>query len=313
MTRTTPSRWITLHLSQIFLTDARTFIDHLRFRPAQPLLTSIKTFTIRPRVGSAADSSTSTRSRGRSRTKFRLAGRAARCASTCRPVGQLHPVDHAGQNLDDYRNHRCHRLRAAFRPHGLVSTHGPFSVTATQCSKCAAVGPVLRHRRPAVAQNLRFRPAGVHHRLDRQHHAFFQPRILVLPVHVIRNLRLLVQLRPDAVSHILPHHRKPVRRHVPLHRPAHVEQPVAGRTCSIASSSDSSVTSSSFCTSSLTSPTGNRDGRIAEVAVQLHAGVDRNDVARPSAPALPTASRARSRRSPRCTARTGTSSPAAGT
>src|SRR5216684_5759809 len=62
---------------------------------------------ILPRVRSWGVNTTSTRSPGNSRTKF-LAFPALGCASTKSP----------------------------FSSYGLVSTHGPFSVTATQCSKC---------------------------------------------------------------------------------------------------------------------------------------------------------------------------------
>src|SRR3954466_12145248 len=86
----------------------------------------------------------------------------------------------------------------------------------------------LRYSPPTVRAHFHVRAAEVHHRLDRQDHPLFQPGILVLAVHVVRNLRLLVELSPDSVSHKLPDNRKPVSGHMPLDGTADVEQPVPG-------------------------------------------------------------------------------------
>ena len=79
-----------------------------------------------------------------------------------------------------------------------------------QCSKCAEFEPSF-----VTAVHLSFNtmasgfPA-FDHRLHRQHHAFLQPRILILAIHVVRDLRFLVKLCADTVAHILPDDRKPV-------------------------------------------------------------------------------------------------------
>jgi hypothetical protein len=61
ITRTTPARRTILHLSQILLTDALTFIVHLRLVTDLPLPT-YNFSTIRPRVRSAGINATFTRS-----------------------------------------------------------------------------------------------------------------------------------------------------------------------------------------------------------------------------------------------------------
>src|SRR5205807_2215409 len=69
---------------------------------------------------------------------------------------------------------------------------------------------VARHRGPPVSQYLHCRLARVHHRLDREHHAFRQPRAAPR-LAVVRHLRLLVHPLADAVPDELAHDRKPVR------------------------------------------------------------------------------------------------------
>ena len=100
-------------------------------------------------------------------------------------------------------------------------------MTATECSKCAERLPSrVRAVQPSSALEHHLGPAGVDHRLDRQHHARHQPRAPArLPE--VRHLRVLVQLRADPVADELPHHREAVRLDVRLHRVPDVGDAVA--------------------------------------------------------------------------------------
>src|SRR6516164_9412904 len=69
---------------------------------------------------------------------------------------------------------------------------------------------VFRHRGPLVRLYAAARPPGIHHWLDRQHHTFLQSWILASPVHIIRNLGLLMHMSADAMPHELADDRKSV-------------------------------------------------------------------------------------------------------
>ena len=116
MTRTTPSRWINLHLSQIFFTDARTFI----FSLANLLYNSSPRQVVLPELDFHAVA--------RQQPDPIPLRRSGAVRQNLRLVSQLEPVDQARQLFHH---------DGLYPVHGRVKTHGPFAVTATQCSKWA--------------------------------------------------------------------------------------------------------------------------------------------------------------------------------
>src|SRR5271155_232286 len=155
---------------------------------------------MRPRVKSYGLSSTATRSPGRMRMKF-FRMRPDTCASTwClfssstlnMAFGRVSTTvaitsiassfdkpypDSAGSNAGSVQNSLLRQNCCAFGGH------------RDRMLEVRAQTSVLRYRRPAVAQHLNIRLARVHHRLDRNHHAFAQ-LLALTAASIVGNLRI---------------------------------------------------------------------------------------------------------------------------
>src|SRR5256885_5300233 len=92
--------------------------------------------------------------------------------------------------------------------------------------KVRAETSVCGNCRPLVAQNPRFRLAEIHHRLNRENHAFSQSRAVSAGA-VVGDLRLFVQPRSDAMPNELPHHAESRGFHMLLHRSTNIADGVA--------------------------------------------------------------------------------------
>src|SRR5580704_14619166 len=73
--------------------------------------------------------------------------------------------------------------------------------------KMSTHASIARHRRPAIAQHPHIRLAGIHHRLNRDHHSCTQPHAGTCFAEV-RHLRIFVHVAADPVTHKIAYHRK---------------------------------------------------------------------------------------------------------
>src|SRR5438046_3098166 len=116
-------------------------------------------------------------------------------------------------------------------------------------------GAAIRSFRNPLIAHPHFRAAGIDHRFDRDDHAFLQTRAAAF-FPVVRQVGLVMHSGADAMPNEFPHHRKTVLLDPALHRVADVAEAVTGAHLIMARSSDSLVTSSSFCTSGRIAPKG---------------------------------------------------------
>src|SRR5579863_3145041 len=143
----------------------------------------------------------------------------------------------------------------------------------------SAEAAVDRNGGPLVTKHSRVRLSVVHHGLDRKHHALAQ--FCAVPFGTeVRNLRLFVQPRADSVSYELAHHAESCRFDVLLNsRPNITDRVADSRLLNAAVERSFRHIQKLFQLRLQAIPDGNRDRRVAVVAVEHHTAVDRNDVA----------------------------------
>src|SRR5579859_1961178 len=136
---------------------------------------------------------------------------------------------------------------------------------------------IRRFRRPLIA-HADFRTARIHHRLDRDYHSFLQSRAAPR-FAVIRQVRLIVHSRTDAVPDKFANHRKTVLFDQALHRVTNIAEPVSRAHLVNRTVERFLGHVQELLHFRLDLADRNRDRRIRVVPIDFHSEIDRYDVA----------------------------------